>query len=429
MKNYIEQLIIDLAKSKSQYHSIKVIKEHLLSRGFIELHEEDSYNLEPGKDYFVVRNLTSLIAFKLPKEGGSAYKIAATHSDSPTFKLKSAPLSNRSGALALAVEPYGGAIYPSWIDRPLSIAGKVVTKEDDKLVSHIVDIDEDLLIIPSLCIHFNRDVNKGHEYNPAVDMLPIIGLSEDVEFNDFLKEKCAIEGEILSHDLYLYNRDKPRLLGMEKELLSSPKEDDLASAFTVLYGYLDANDSKNIDVYCCFDNEEVGSLTRQGAASDFLHNTLSRIARSLGKEYEAMTASSYLLSVDNAHAVHPSFPCVSEPTMPVHLNEGIVIKHNANQSYTSDALSSSLVKKIAMEEEIPYQEFSNRSDIRGGSTLGNISEGQVSVLACDIGIAQWAMHSSNETLGVVDAERMANFSRAYYSSSFSVRGGEISFNN
>lgn len=427
MNNYIEQLIQDLSQSKSQYHSINTIKERLLENGFIELYEDESFNLEKGKKYFLIRNLTSLIAFKLPIEGGDSFKVAATHSDSPTFKLKSNPISIRSGAISLIVEPYGGAIYPSWIDRPLSIAGRVVTSEGDKLVSHLVDIDEDLLIIPSLCIHFNRDVNKGHEYNPAVDILPIMGVNKEINFKNFLKEKCGLDGEILSHDLYLYNRDKPRLLGIDKELLSSPKEDDLASAFTVLYGFIESEPSKNIDVYCCFDNEEVGSLTRQGADSDFLRHTLSRIAKALGKEYEAMTSSSYLLSVDNAHAVHPSFPNVSEPEMPVHLNEGIVIKYNANQSYTSDGLSSSLVKKICMEEDMPYQEFANKSDVRGGSTLGNLSEAQVSMLACDIGIAQWAMHSSNETLGSIDVERMAKFAKAYYGRTFSVKGGEIIF--
>lgn len=421
---YLSKLIEDLSASKSQFHSIERIRQRLLETSFKEVKETKPLNLEKGGKYFLKRNDSSLIAFKIPNGDPKAFKVSATHSDSPTFKIKPDPIINNGDVLQLKVEPYGGAIYPSWIDRPLSIAGRILIEKDGNLESHLFDIDEDLLEIPSLCIHFNRDVNKGHEYNPAIDMVPVLGMKKDLDFNKFLLEKSGLEGEVVSYDLYLYNRDLPRVVGLDKEFLSAPKEDDLASAFIVLYGYIDAPISNMVDVYCCFDNEEVGSLTRQGAHSDFLKNTLIRISKASGIEMAEASAGSFMLSVDNAHARHPNFPSLNSS---VNINGGIVIKYNANQSYTSDGLSSSLVKAIAKANDIPVQEFTNRADIRGGSTLGNLSNAEVSLLSCDIGIAQWAMHSSNETLGVYDIDHMANLSKAYFESKFEIDGGNIAF--
>ncbi len=424
----LEKMMGMLEKSYSQFHAVRNIKEELIENGFEELFEQSQFDLVPGHKYFVTRNDSSVIAFKFPKNASKQFKITATHTDSPTFKIKPNPIKRYKNVASLNCEPYGGGIYYSFFDRPLTLAGRVFVKTGESVESKLLYIDEDLCYIPSLCIHMNRNVNSSFEANPARDTIPMLGeLPEDFSFNKFLSEKLGNE-EVVSYDLYLVSREKPTLVGLNKEFISSPKLDDLSAAYTALFGFLKAEDENAINVYASFDNEEVGSLTKQGANSDFLKHTLGRIAESLGwkkeEKFQAL-ANSVMLSIDNAHANHPNRPEMSDPTTDVRLNGGIVIKYNANQSYTSDALSSSIVKMLCKKKDIPYQEYTNRNDLRGGSTLGNISNSEVSLTTVDIGIAQLAMHSSNEIMGAKDVDHMVKLVDGFYSSNILFEGTTI----
>ena len=416
-----------LDKSYSQYHAIALIKERLLEEGFEELEESSSFVLTPGKGYFVIRNDSSLIAF-VPEERAKGFRIAASHSDSPTFKIKNDPVVLSSGEACLRVEPYGGMIMSTWMDKPLSIAGRLMVKKGKQIRSELFYINEDVAIIPNLCIHFNRDVNEGHNYNPDVDMVPLIGkLPEGFCWKKYLKEKAGLgEGEeILDEDLFLTVREKSHLIGINKEYLCSPRLDNLTSAFLSLEGFLSSNKGNAIKVYACFDNEEVGSSSRQGAGSSFLQDILFRVSESMGLSYREAMASSFILSIDNAHARHPNYPSTFEKSADVSLNKGIVLKYNANQRYTTDAYSAAIVRDIAKKAKVNVQSFSNRPDIKGGSTLGAISLSQVSIPSADIGLAQLAMHSSFETMGSEDPEAMKKFTKAYFGASFDLKAHEI----
>lgn len=415
----LEKMMGLLEKSHSQFHAVKNIKDELIASGFEELKENDEFKPLPGHNYFITRNDSSIVAFKLPLNPAKQFKITATHTDSPTFKIKPNPLKRYKNLASLNCEPYGGGIYYSFFDRPLTIAGRAFVKEENRIESKLLYVDKDLLYIPSLCIHMNRNVNSSFEANPARDTIPLMGeLPEDFSFNKFLGEH--LEGkEVVSYDLFLATREKPTLIGLNKEFLSSPRLDDLAASYTALFGFLESNNDESINVYVSFDNEEVGSLTKQGAHSDFLKHILGRIASSLGWDKEVKfqaLANSVMLSIDNAHANHPNRPELSDPTTDVRLNGGIVIKYNANQSYTSDGLSSSIVKTICEKNGLKYQEFTNRNDLRGGSTLGNISNSEVSLTTVDIGIAQLAMHSAVEIMGANDTDDMVKLVNEFYSS-------------
>lgn len=414
---YLEKTIELLNKSYSPFHVVKNIKELLLDKGYEELDEKTRYSLKEGGHYFVSRNGSAIIAFSVPSSPKeSSFRITASHTDSPSFKIKPTPVLNYKNLVSLNVEPYGGMIDAPWLDRALSFAGRVFyLDESGKLQNALLNIDEDLMVIPNLCIHFNRDVNNGYKFNPSKDMIPLLGIEKDFDFSHYLLSKIKGSKEILSFDLFLYNRDKAKLVGLNKEFLLSPKLDDLSSTYSVLLGFLDAKPSY-FNIYCAFDNEEVGSLTKQGAYGTFLKDTLNRIGKELDLPLEEMLARSLLLSVDNAHANHPNYPEISDKTTNVFLNEGIVIKFNANQTYTSDALSAALLKNVVKDANIKFQEFTNRSDLRGGSTLGNLSNNQMSINSVDIGIAQLAMHSCNELCGAKDVESMSLLAKEFFSS-------------
>ena len=425
---HLQQLISDLSNSHSCFHVIANLEEKLLSQGFIPLVEGTSWRLEEGKGYFVKRNDSSLIAFALPKKSDAlSFHITATHSDSPTFKIKPNPIRVNGRFLSLMTEPYGGGIYHTWMDRALSFAGRILYSDESGVHSKLIDVDRDLLDIPSLCIHFDRGVNQGKEFNAAKDLIPLFGTADpDFDFNAFLAKEAGLEGkEILSHDLFLYVRENARVLGKDSEFLLSPREDDLSSAYSSFYAFLESENKEDVCLYCCFDNEEVGSLTRQGANSTFLKDVYSRICAFYGYGKEEAAARSFLLSIDNGHAYHPNYPEFSAEGHHVSLNEGVLIKYNANQSYTTDGLSAALLRLLAKKENLPLQEFTNRSDLRGGSTLGNLSNGEISFLSADIGLPQLAMHSCNEILGCKDVETMVSLCRLYYSTSFFVSSGDI----
>lgn len=419
---HVQELFDFIQQSPSCFHVIENVKKQLTEQGFEELCENKNWQIKEGRKYFVTRNLSSVIAFKVPTKDFKSFHIVASHSDSPTFKIKDHPEQMVKGKyVQLNTERYGGMIYSTWFDRPLSIAGRALVKTETGVATKLLNIDRDLLVIPNLAVHMDRTVNDGMKYNPQVNLLPLYGdaASKDT-FNKLVAEACGTaEENIISTDLFLYNRTAPTVWGAHNEYMSCTKLDDLECAFSSLKAFLKGENSQSISVCAIFDNEEVGSSTKQGANSTFMYDILHRINENLGRteeQYHTAVASSFMLSADNAHALHPNHPAISDPTNPVYLNEGIVIKHNANQKYTTDAVSSAIFQKMCEEKNVPYQHFVNRSDVAGGSTLGNIANTHVSLNTVDIGMAQLAMHSSYETAGVLDLDYMIAGMEAFYNS-------------
>ncbi|MDY2737415.1 M18 family aminopeptidase, partial [Intestinibacter sp.] len=349
-KQMTEELLDFIQKSPSCYHAVENTKKILDKNGFCEVSEGKVWELQEGGKYYVIRNCSSIIAFKIPSKNFKGFNIVASHSDAPTFKIKeNYQIEVDNKLVKLNVEKYGGMIFSSWFDRPLSIAGKVVVKEGNKFVSRLVNIDRDLVVIPNLAIHFNRNINDGYKYNAQNDMLPLYGdISSKETLMKLVAENVGVaEEDILGSDLFLYNRMNGSIWGANQEFMSSPKLDDLQCAFSSLKGFLAGENKDAVQVHAVFDNEEVGSLTKQGAESTFLLDTLNRINSTLGRtqeDYLTAVANSFMISADNAHAVHPNHPQKSDQTNRPYMNEGIVIKFNANQKYTTDSMSAAVFK-------------------------------------------------------------------------------------
>lgn len=423
-KSIISELTAFIEHAPTAFHAVAELKNLLNRDGFEELHESERWEIEPGKKYYVTRNNSSIIAVRVGTDlDDYSFHVTASHSDSPSFKLKeNAEIEIAKRYTMLNTEGYGGMICSTWFDRPLSLAGKVMVKNGNRLETHLVRVDRDLLMIPSLATHMDRKINEGRPLNKQVDMLPI--LSGSVKGPGAVKKLIAeelgvSEENIYGMDLFLYNRMEAVRWGHDDEFIGCPRLDDLQCAFTSMKGFLAAENDRNINVYACFDNEEVGSGTKQGAASTFLYDVLWRMNKALGKdeeEFRRAVASSFMLSCDNAHAVHPNYRQKSDETNRVYMNEGIVIKSHAGQKYTSDAVSVAIFKMICEKAEVPVQFFSNRSDEAGGSTLGNIAMSQVSMNTVDIGLPQLAMHSAYETAGVKDMEYMVKAVTEFYAS-------------
>lgn len=422
MKNINTKLFDFIKESPTQFHAVESIETILKKNDYKELKETKAWKLNAGS-YYVKRNNSSIIAFNIPKTiKDYHFQICSSHTDSPTFKVKcEGELKGPAEYLRLNVEKYGGAIFYTWLDRPLTLAGRVYVKKDNKVVSKNLYIDEDLLIIPSLPIHFNRSVNDGVKFNAQIDLCPLFS-SGELHKGDFVKMLAkhlnVKPKDIVSYDLYLVNRQCGKEVGYHKEFIASAKLDDLQAAYTSLCGFIDAKTNGCINVYCSFDNEEVGSLTMQGAMSTFLSDVLNRINNGLNKtidDYYQAVAKSFMISFDNAHALHPNHPEKYDEDNRCYMNKGIVIKENASQSYTTDSFSRSIFKEICAKAKTPVQCFANRSDEKGGSTLGNLSNSQVSLHTVDIGLAQLAMHSSFETAGSKDSEYAYNAIKEYYS--------------
>ena len=433
---HVEELFQFIENSPSCFHAIETIRKKLNDEGFIELVEGRSWQIEKGKKYYVTRNLSSIIAFKIPENDFKNFHIVASHSDSPTFKIKeNAEIEVNNKYVKLNTEKYGGMICSTWFDRPLSIAGRILVKEGNLVKTHLVNIDKDLVIIPNLAIHMNRAVNDGYKYNAQIDMLPLYGdnTSKGSLMKTVAQSVGVEEDSILGTDLFLYNRMKGTKIGANSEYISSPRLDDLECAYASLSAFLSETNSNSASVYCVFDNEEVGSGTKQGADSTLLYDVLRRINMCLGnseEDYYKLIASSFMVSADNAHALHPNYSDKSDPTNKVYINDGIVIKYNANQKYTTDAVSASIFKSICDSVNVPYQTFTNRSDILGGSTLGNISNAHVSLNTIDIGLAQLAMHSTYETAGAKDVTYLIEALKAFYNTSIEqVEDGQYLINN
>lgn len=419
-----EKLCQFIQSSPSCFHAVESIKKLLLEKGFEELSENKKWHLKENGSYYVTRNNSSIIAFKVGDDlKDYGFKMCASHSDSPTFKLKQiSELECGKSYLRLNVEGYGGMIHSTWLDRPLSVAGRCYIKQENEVVMKLFYVDRDTLLIPNLAIHMNREINNGFKYNPQIDLCPLFEGKqyEEGDFKKMVAESCKVHADqILSMDAYLVCRTPYTIWGGKNEFVSSPKLDDLECAYTTLIGFMDGHCSKSVNVYCCFDNEEVGSTTRQGANSNFLETTLRRINGALGKDeedYLCALANSFMVSADNAHAVHPNHPEKTDMKNCTYMNSGVVIKSNANQSYTTDSLSCSIFAQVCEKADVPVQFFANRSDERGGGTLGNISGSHVSVSTVDIGLAQLAMHSSYETAGVEDVDYMIRAMKMYYDS-------------
>ena len=403
-----KKLLKFIEKSPTAFQAVTEMTKRLDKEGFEELKEEDHWKLKKGGNYYVTRNHSAIIAFSIPQKPVWKFHIMASHSDSPSLKIKENPeIEVENAYIKLNVERYGGMILSPWFDRPLSVAGRLIVRQDGKIREKMVTVDRDLLVIPNLAIHMNREVNEGYKYNVQKDMLPLMGCgSEKADLMEILAEKLKIKKEdILTHDLFLYNRMPGTIWGADREFVSSPRLDDLQCAFASMEGMLRGRKENCIAVHCVLDNEEVGSGTKQGAASTFLKDTLRRINDGLGRTYEEylMTlADSFMISADNAHALHPNYTEKADPVNHPVINGGIVIKYNANQKYCTDAVSAAVFKDICKRTEVPCQTFVNRSDIPGGSTLGNISSTQVAVNTVDIGLPQLAMHSPYETAGTED---------------------------
>jgi aspartyl aminopeptidase len=412
-------LIHFIAKSPSTFHAVRGIKAALLYAGFTEIREEDTWQIEKGGKYVVTRNGSALMAFTVPEEGAEAFHITASHCDSPTFKIKENPEIADGPYVKLNVEGYGGMIMSTWLDRPLSVAGRLLVTENGHLAEKLVAIDGTMLIIPSVAIHMDRNVNQHKEWKVQKDMLPLYGMTgAKTPFMDVIAAAAKVKAEdILAHDLILYSRVPGTIWGEEREFISSPKLDDLQCTFACFRGFTQGQKEKYISVYALFDNEEVGSATSQGAGSTFLANTLERLARSLGYSYDetmAMIARSFMISADNAHSVHPNHPEYADPVNRPVINGGIVIKYSAAQKYATNAFSAAYFKKLCKDHDIPTQTFTNHSDNPGGSTLGNISNTVIAMPTVDIGLPQLAMHSSYETAGVKDTAYLVDAVTKFY---------------
>lgn len=423
-----QNLIEFLDRTPNSFFAVKNISEILEEKGFVRLFEGEEFSLKRGGCYYVTRNDSALIAFKVPKKKHKGFMMSACHGDSPALKIKTnAEICFEDKYTKLNVEKYGGMLCATWFDRPLSVAGRVVVNTKDGLETRLVNVDRDLLIIPNLAIHMNRDANSGYKYNAQKDMLPLYGTEEAKgSFADLIAKHANVKTEdILDTDLFLYNREKGTFIGEKEEFVASSRLDDLQCAYAVLQGFVRAKQSDNVSVYCLYDNEEVGSGSKQGAASTFLKDTLKRINAALGGNEEDLCIAlqnSMMVSADNAHSVHPNYGEKADPTNRPVMNKGIVIKYSANQKYTTDAVSAGLFKKILIEAGVPFQTFANHSDIAGGSTLGNISTSQVALNTIDIGLAQMAMHSAYELAGADDTVYLIMAMEKFYGTSIAGKG-------
>ena len=457
-KEYAEKIIELIDKSPTAFHVVENAKAILDSQGFTGLKESDVWNLAAGGKYYVTRNDSSIIAFQIPKKDYAGFRIIASHSDSPCPKLKEDYEMDRCGYVRLNVEKYGGMLLAPWFDRPLSVAGRILVRDEKEasgIKSLLVNLNKDVAVIPSLAIHMNRDANSGYSYSFQKDMLPIVSTSkgsnkgsnkdskldskQDSNKNEntgatimsLIAEAAGVKTEnILGNDLFLYIREKGKIWGVDDEFIGSSRLDDQECVWCTLDGFIDAAkighgsdssaedaSSEYVSMLCVFDNEEVGSRTKQGADSNFLENLIDRINDNLGRsreEYYTAYANSFMISADNAHALHPAHADKYDPVQSPKMNEGIVLKFSARQSYTTDAVSAAFVKKLCEDSDIPYQIFVNHSDEPGGSTLGNISNSHVSINTADIGLPQLAMHSSYETAGVEDIDSLRGFAKVFF---------------
>lgn len=413
-----------IESSPTSLHTVNAVRAMLLNAGFTELSESGAWELSEGRGYFTTRSQSSVIAFRVPKKNFYAFSVAAPHGDSPCFKVKGSPEMDCGGHYTkLNTEVYGGTILSLWLDRPLSVAGRLGIRTEDGVRMQLVNLAKDLLTIPSLAIHMNREANNGAKLDPQRDTLPLFG-SKGADLLSMLSELIGVKKEdILSHDLYLYSRTRGTVFGAQNEFISAPRLDDLECSFSAVTAFLQSDNPENCMICAVFDNEETGSMTRQGAGSTMLSDVIDRICSWAGKDNEARSLAiqnGMLLSADNAHAVHPNCPDKADPTSKCWMNGGIVVKHSTR--YATDASTAALFKRICEKANVPTQDYYNNSSTPGGGTLGLISGSQVAIPTVDIGLAQLAMHSPYETAGREDLKHMVDGMTAFYNSVFSWDG-------
>ena len=410
MKKFAENMLDFIYKSPTQFNAVEVSAEMLEKNGFEKLNPKENWKLEVGKKYYTTKNSSALVAFKVnsdevEKEG---FRIIGSHTDSPGFRIKpNAEMESCGAYLKLNTEGYGGMILSTWLDRPLAMAGRVFLRGENpfKPVEKIVNINKPVCIIPNLAIHMNRSINDGYKYNKQTDMLPLVGLiNEQLEKDNYMVKLLASEldvevEEIIDFDIFLYEYEKGCFTGANEEFISTGRLDNLSMYYSSVEALLDSNSKSGISIAVGFDNEEVGSSTKQGADSNMLLNILERICISLGKDrqqfFEAIE-NSFIISSDLAHAVHPNVNGMADPTNRPVMGKGPVIKVHAGQAYTSDGYSISVYKEICRECGVEYQEFVNKSDQRGGSTIGPISSTHIDIPSVDIGAPILSMHSIRE---------------------------------
>ncbi len=426
-----KEMLSFIQNSPSVYHVAYHILQACLQQGFILLWEQEEWELKPGGKYIVIRNDSAIMAFTVPNvslEAMKGFHITASHGDSPGFKVKENPeIYVEQHYTKWNTEGYGGMLISTWFDRPLSAAGRVIYDSDGKVSSKLVDLQDAIGVIPSLAIHMNPGANKGVEYHMQKDTLPLVGGLEQTmdttrstggALTKLLAERSGISQEsILDYDLFLYVKQEGQCIGCSQEWVLSPRLDDLQCVYACMKAFLNTDSKEFINILAVFDNEEVGSGSRQGADSDFLENTCRRIAASLSREhflFERWAAGSFMLSCDNAHGVHPNFPEMSDANNRPYLNGGIVLKYQGGLKYTTDGYSGAKVKQWCRQAEVPYQTYANRSDMPGGSTLGHIALSHLSVSSADIGLPQLGMHSAVETAGTRDTGYMVKVLQEFY---------------
>jgi probable M18 family aminopeptidase 2 len=429
VKSFAREVIEFIDESPSTYHVVKNCSDILDENGFERIMPREKWEIKKGGKYFLKKSSSTIIAFTVGEDFDvkNGFKIFGAHTDSPCFRIKPNPEIVTENVVRLNTEVYGGPILSTWFDRPLSIAGRVIVKGEDSFFPRTVKIkiDEPLLTIPNLAIHQNREVNNGVKIDKQNDVLPVISLiNKNFEREGYLEriilEKTGIKKEdIIDFDLYLYATEKGCLLGANEEFMSSPKIDNLASVYTGLIGLLEAEENQDrINIFVAFDNEEIGSATKQGADSNYLLNTLERISLALGLsrgDFLQMLESSYILSADAAHAAHPAHLGKTDPTNRGKINEGISIKISAKQKYTSDGYSIAVIKQLIEGTEIQIQPFVNESNELGGSTIGPISSTHLDIDGVDLGVPMFAMHSVRELCGIFDVFYLKELAKEFFS--------------
>ena len=424
--NQTDRLFRLLETATSRFHTVKAVGEQLQGKGFERLYLKDRWELKKGGKYMVMHHGSTMFAFTVGKdfEAGDSFRIAASHGDFPGFQIKPNAGLENGGYLQLNTEGYGGAILSTWLDRPLSVAGRVVLKSDDvfKPEVRLLDMKKPVLIIPNLAIHFNREMNKGVELRKQVDMIPIYGTaSEKLTKNAFVEAIAKVlevkKEDILDYELMIYNTDKPSIVGLEDEFVSSPRLDNLTSTQALVEGITGEQRTRGINMMIVFDHEEVGSRSKQGAASTLVATYLEKIYASLGLEKHDVTNAmedSLFMSVDVSHAFNPNYPAKYDISNRHVMNKGFAIKEASSQSYATDSEAIAIVQQICEKEGISYQKFVNHSDSVGGGTIGAISSAMLPIRTVDIGVPLFAMHSSRETMGVKDYESLVDYIKAYY---------------
>ncbi|MCX4269752.1 MAG: M18 family aminopeptidase [Lachnospiraceae bacterium] len=424
MNQELKDFFSMLQKSVSPYHAVEEGTIQLKNAGYIEQKLDEKWQLNKGNGYFIRPYGSTLIAFYIGEhyQTGDMLRVEAAHTDWPCLKLKSLP-EKKGHYQSLNVEVYGGPILSTWLDRPLSAAGRVALKSSDIFHPKIrlIDFEEPYFTIPNLAIHMNRKINEGVELNRQVDMLPLCGINESSEktwFASALAEKLQVDlSDIIDYEINIYNKDQPALIGFQKDLISSPRLDNISSVQACLSGLIQGRREHGINLIALFDNEEIGSHTKQGGDSNILPMVLEHLYTALGQnreDYLTAIAGGMMLSVDVAHAIHPNHPEKCDITNQIYPNEGVAIKLSGNQRYATDCEAVSIVEQLCRKHQIPYKKFANRSDIPGGSTLGTITSSFLPMKTVDLGAPILAMHSSRETMGANDQISLCHLTKAFF---------------